>query len=143
TASPHRAGPHDAGPPAFFGRHPQTKKGGTMHPKLARNCALTLAAALLAAGATARADSLTIGFENPPYVTGSIDGQDGWGGQTPPGIAINGAIDQAVSTISPRTGTQDFRISSVFTSGSFGDQTFSPSLTNSAGEPGAIDGGFA
>ena len=32
-----------------------------MHPKLARNCALTLAAALLAAGATARADSLSIG----------------------------------------------------------------------------------
>jgi hypothetical protein len=114
-----------------------------MHPKLARTRALTLAGALLAASATARADSLTIGFENPPYTVGSIDGQDNWGGQNPPGIAINAAIDQGVDATNPRTGTQDFRISSFFTSGSFGDQTFSPSLTDMAGEPGAIDGGFA
>jgi hypothetical protein len=102
-----------------------------------------LGATLLAAATTARADSIAIDFENPPYVLGSIDGQDGWGGQNPPGIAINPNIDQEVSFISPRGGSQDFRISSVFASGSFGDQTFSPSLTNRAGEPGSIDGGFA
>src|SRR5437899_7238113 len=32
---------------------------------------------------------------------------------------------------------------SFFTIGSFGDQPFSPSLTDEAGEPGATDGGFA
>jgi hypothetical protein len=32
----------------------------------------------------ALADSIAIDFESPAYTTGSIDGQNGWGGQTPP-----------------------------------------------------------
>ena len=112
-----------------------------MQSRVARTCAVALAV-VLGGVAAARADSLSIGFENPPYTAGSIDGQDNWGGQNPPGIAINPAIDQAVSTTNPRTGSQHFRISSFFTSGSFGDQTFSPSLTDGAGEPGAYTDGF-
>src|SRR5205085_5458723 len=41
------------------------------------------------------------------------------------------------------TGAQSYRESSSLTSGTFGDQVYSPSLTDRAGEPGSIDGGFA
>jgi hypothetical protein len=104
--------------------------------------ALILGAALLAGIGSARADSISIGFE-PPYTPGSIDGQQGWGGQFPPGIPINPSIVQGVTTQTPHAGTQDFHMSSSFTTGSFGDQVFSPSLAVEAGEPGAIDGGFS
>ena len=104
--------------------------------------ALMAGAALLAAIGSARADSISIGFE-PPYTPGSINAQQGWGGQNPPGIPINTNIDQAVTTAASHSGTQSFRESSVFTSGTFGDQIFSPSLTDAAGEPGAISGGFS
>src|SRR2546426_7824994 len=40
------------------------------------------------------ADSSSINFEPPAYSPGSIQGQNGWGGQNPPGIPINPAIDQ-------------------------------------------------
>ena len=104
-----------------------------------------IGATALGASSAARvhADSLSIGFESPTYTTGSIDGQDGWGGQNPPGIAVNGSIDQGVTGPAAHTGTQSYRESSSFTSGSFGDQVFSPSLTDRAGEPGSVDGGFA
>src|SRR5262249_53671420 len=104
--------------------------------------AFMVGAALLAAIGSARADSISIGFE-PPYAPGSINAQQGWGGQNPPGIPINTNIDQAVTTAAFHSGTQSFRESSVFTSDSFGDQIFSPSLTDAAGEPGAISGGFS
>ena len=106
---------------------------------------LLSAALTLAVAARARADSRTITFETPTYTTGSIDGQDGWGGQTPPGVPVNPSIDQGVSNAAGMAhgGTQAFRMSSFFTSGSFGDMPFSPSLADRAGEPGSIDGGFA
>ena len=106
-----------------------------------RICAVGVAAIGLAGAAPAGADSLSIGFEPPAYSPGSIDGQDGWGGQNPP--PINPNIDQEVTTATPLTGSQSFRMSSVYTTGSFGDQTFSPSLVDRAGEPGSIAGGFA
>src|SRR5215470_5687368 len=65
--------------------------------------------AIVASSTRAFGDSRTIGFENPPYTTGSIDGQDGWGGQNPPGIPINPSIDQAVSSALANTGTQSSR----------------------------------
>lgn len=55
-----------------------------------RDSALLLLASMLflaALASWASADSRTIGFEPATYTTGSIDGRDGWGGQTPPGIA--------------------------------------------------------
>ena len=49
-----------------------------------KRVSLTLALVAVAGGIMgamiARADSRAIDFENPPYVLGSIDGQDGWAG---------------------------------------------------------------
>jgi hypothetical protein len=90
------------------------------------------------------ADSLMIDFEAPAYHIGSIDMQNGWGGQNPPGIPINPLIDQAVvtngSSAPASFGKQSWRISNAYTSGSFGDMPFSPSLANEAGETQAQNG---
>jgi parallel beta-helix repeat protein len=104
--------------------------------------AFVVGAILLAGLGSARGDSISVNFD-AGYAPGSIDGQNGWGGQNPPGIPINPSIDQAVTNLAAHSGSQSFRESSSFTSGSFGDQVFSPSLTDEAGEPGAVDGGFS
>jgi hypothetical protein len=91
------------------------------------------------------ADSRSINFEHSQgYTLGSIQGQNGWGGQTP--LPINPAIDQAVVNTSGRPasfGGQSWRISNYFTSGSFGDMPFSPSLANEAGETMAQNNGLS
>jgi len=97
------------------------------------------------ASAVLYADSLTIDFEaSHGYSPGSIQGQNGWGGQNPPGIPINPLIDQEVVTNGPSApssfGGQSWRISNAYTSGSFGDMPFSPSLANEAGESMAKNG---
>jgi hypothetical protein len=78
-----------------------------------------------------------ITFEPPAYSTGDINGQQGW--------MKTGPYDVAVASLSgfPAAsgygfGTQALRLSDAFTSGSFGDQTFSPGLANSAGESPAL-----
>ena len=86
------------------------------------------------------ADSLSIGFETSEgYDPGTIQGQpqvlNGWAGTL--GGPINPLIDQeVVSNIgAPASfGGQSWRMSNAYTSGSFGDMPFSPSLTNEAGE---------
>lgn len=84
------------------------------------------------------ADSVSVNFENPPYVTGSINGQDGW--------SMTGPYDVAVASntygIAP-FGGQSFRISNAVTSGSFGDWAFSKSLADEAGETAAENGGLS
>jgi hypothetical protein len=93
-------------------------------------------------GVLANADSIGISFEPPLYHVGTIQDQPsppptGWGGQTPPGIPINPAIDQTIVTGGGRPssfGSQSWRISNAYTSGSFADMPFSPSLANEAGE---------
>src|ERR1700680_464251 len=65
------------------------------------------------------ADSRSINFEasqgySPSPPPGSIQGQNGWGGQNPPGIPINPLIDQAIVTNvgAPASfGAQSWRIS--------------------------------
>src|SRR3981081_2360039 len=89
-------------------------------------------------GGLATADSLGINFEaSAGYHTGSIQSQQGWAGSTPPGV-INPAIDQEVvingSSAPASFAKQSWRISNAYTSGSFGDMPFSPSLKNEAGE---------
>lgn len=82
-------------------------------------------------------------FEVPTYVTGSVDGQQGWGAQ---GIPINPNIDQGVVTNSgaPASfGAQSWRISNAYTTGSFGDWVFSPSAADEAGESSAESGGLS
>ena len=82
-------------------------------------------------------------FESPGFATGSVDGQGGWGAQ---GIPVNPNLDQEVVTNSgapPSFGAQSLRFSSAFTTGSFGDQVFSPSAPDEAGEASAENGGLS
>lgn len=85
---------------------------------------------------SARAESgPLITFEPGAYHTGDIGGQDGWSKTGPyDATVVSGG---SVATF----GSQSLRISNKVTSGSFGDQTFSKSLTNEAGETNAQDGG--
>lgn len=83
---------------------------------------------------SARADSVgPITFE-PPYVVGDINGQMGW-------TKLNPAFDVKVASVSAfpaasgyHFDSQALRLSDAVTSGSFGDQTFSPGLAQPAGE---------
>jgi hypothetical protein len=88
---------------------------------------------------SARADTLgNINFESPAYTLGNINGQNGW--------VKTGSYDAAVTANTygyTAFGGQSLRISNAVTSGSFGDQTFSPSLANEAGEADALNGGFS
>jgi len=74
-------------------------------------------------------------FDN--FTPGSVNGQFGWG--------VTGPFDQAVvaNNVFPTFGCQSLRISDSITSGSFGDQIFSPSLTNEAGETDALNNGVS
>ena len=106
---------------------------------------LKLAVALGVLGAAgvaslASAESLgPINFESG-YSAGNIDGQQGW--------TKTGTYDAAVANVAdfPAAsgygfGSKALRISDAVTSGSFGDQTFSPGLANEAGETAADSGG--
>ncbi len=75
----------------------------------------------------ATADSInSITFET--YTVGTIAGQQGW--------MKTGPYDATVNNVNQRYGfgNQALRISDAVTSGSFGDQTFSPGLGSAAGE---------
>lgn len=98
---------------------------------------LTSTALLGLAGLTttaARADTFgPTTFESPDYTVGPINGQQGW--------SMTGSYDVAVANVSDFSnasgfgfGDQALRASDAVTSGSFGDQTFSPGLANPAGE---------
>jgi uncharacterized repeat protein (TIGR01451 family) len=89
----------------------------------------------------AHADSKTINFENPPYIPGSINNQDGWSATGPYDQAV---VDNSVLGVAPASfAAQSFRMSNAITSGSFGDQVFSKSLTDEAGEADAVNGGLS
>jgi hypothetical protein len=105
-----------------------------------RLLAVVVATAVLAVpalGTAALADSTSIDFEN--YSAGSINGQHGW--------QITGPYDVQVAAhaagVPAGFGTNSLRISNAVTSGSFGDQLFSPSLANEAGEATAENGGMS
>jgi parallel beta-helix repeat protein len=78
-----------------------------------------------------KADSATINFDS--YALGDINGQDGW--------SKTGPFDVAVVDLG--SGNHALRVSNAVTSGSFGDQTFSKSLLNHAGETHATHGGLS
>ncbi len=78
------------------------------------------------------------------YTTGDIDGQNGWGGQG--GGNINDSLDQEVVANSGAPASfrgQSWRFSNEVALGSFGDQPFSPSVANEAGETAAVNGGLS
>lgn len=98
-------------------------------------------AAVLLIPASALADSATFDFES--YTLGTIHAQDGWSslGAAGSGCAV---YDHAVSATSVAGFVaQSLRMSNAVTSGCFGDQTFSKSLVDEAGEASAEGGGLS
>ena len=90
--------------------------------------------AALGCSSLAMAGTLTVGFEPASYTPGNINGQQSW--------SKTGSYDAQVTSNAAYEGSQSLRISNGITSGSFGDQTFTPHLTVPAGEstvPGAAD----
>src|SRR5688572_26227107 len=98
--------------------------------KINKFLALFLVLMLAAGFGTNRAfaDSASLDFEG--YALGTVNGQDGW--------SSTGAFDHQVVDPIPfgvtTWGSRSLRISNAVTSGSFGDQTFSKSLADEAGE---------
>ncbi|HSW87586.1 MAG TPA: hypothetical protein VLG12_00310 [Candidatus Saccharimonadales bacterium] len=91
------------------------------------------------------ADASSITFEPPTYHIGSINGQDGWSSLGSAGMGC-ATYDHTVSANTYgylSFGTQALRISNAVTSGCFGDQTFSKSLVDEAGEITADNGGMS
>jgi hypothetical protein len=105
---------------------------------------LSAVAVLAFAGAVAAlADSVgPITFEPPAYVIGDINGQQGW-------TKLNPLYDVKVASVGAYPaaagygfGSQALRLSDAVTSGSFGDQTFSPGLAQPAGEAAGLQKAF-
>ena len=87
-------------------------------------CGLFASAVVALVGAgVAQADTALFTFENPPYTAGSINGQDGWSSTGPYDHEVD--TSYGIATF----GAQSLRLSNAVTSGSFGDQTFSRSLS--------------
>jgi hypothetical protein len=87
-------------------------------------------------GLVALADSIgPINFEPPAYTVGNINGQQGWMKTGPYDVAVAAVADFPAAG-GYGFGTQALRLSDAVTSGSFGDQTFSPALASAAGETG-------
>ncbi len=97
------------------------------------------ACAAFGAPAAAGADTIgPIGFDD--YSVGNINGQNGWQKTGPYDVEIENVADFAAAS-GYGFGTKALRLSNSTTSGSFGDQTFSPALLKDAGEAAASDGG--
>jgi hypothetical protein len=123
--------------------------------RLAGSLLLAGAMALGAAVITPTAGADTIGpisFESSQgYLPGDINGQPATDFSLPNGRwSKTGPYDVAVAPVSafPAAsgygyGSQALRISDAYTSGSFGDQTFSPGLGDEAGETGADNAGLS
>ncbi len=117
---------------------------------VASACLVVGAAGGLVGSGRAGAEVLSpINFES--YATGTVNGQDGWvstGSAAAPACGNVSPYDEAIVNNSsypsaPASfGTKSFRVSDAVTSGCFGDQTFSKSVVNAAGEATADTGGF-
>lgn len=103
-------------------------------------CLVGGGAAGLVLGSAAPASADTVGpinFEG--YTLGSVNGQDGW---TSTGTYDQAIVANAVLGAPASFQTKSLRISDAFTSGTFGDQTYSKPTVDAAGEPTADAGGF-
>ncbi len=97
-----------------------------------------LAVALLVRAPVVQAASAGTDFES--YSVGNINGQNGWSKTGSYDVAV---VDNTGAPYSyPSFGNRSLRISNAVTSGSFGDQTFSFSLADEAGETTAENGGM-
>ena len=99
--------------------------------------ATVVALTLAMTGAVALADSIAaITFEPPTYAVGNINGQDGWMKTGPYDVSV-ASVAAFPAAAGYGFGTQALRLSDAVTSGSFGDQAFSPGLASPAGEGAA------
>lgn len=103
----------------------------------------TAAIASVALATGVLADSATIDFET--YNLGTVHGQDGWSasGSAGSGCAVYDHEVVANTYGYASFGTQSLRASNAVTSGCFGDQTFSRSLGDEAGETSAESDGMS
>lgn len=109
-----------------------------MTKKILLGLAIAFSAYLGLATNVTKADIATINFESPSYSLGNIHNQDGW--------SKTGSFDVEIESNIygiPSFGSQVLRYSNAVTSGSFGDQTFSKSLANEAGETTAQSSAFS
>jgi hypothetical protein len=97
----------------------------------------------IALATPAAADSLSIDFES--YALGSPNSQDGWSatGASGMGCALYDHEIVANTYGIAAFGATTLRMSNAVTSGCFGDQTFSKSLTDEAGESNASNNGYS
>lgn len=98
-------------------------------------CSIVLAAFAIFASVSI-ASAQQIDFESPTFTTGNINGQNGW-------VKLGSYDAEVASSSVLGFGSQSLRISNGVASGSFGDQTFSSSITNEAGEASAENGGMS
>lgn len=104
--------------------------------------AAALTAVLVVLPLFAAADTVTMDFES--YTDGIVNAQDGWSatGSAGSGCAVyDHAIASSNSTVG--FGSKSLRLSNAVTSGCFGDQTFSKSLVDEAGDAEAVNGGMS
>jgi hypothetical protein len=93
---------------------------------------MALALALAVLVGTAGADSVgPIDFES--YALGNINGQNGWTKTGPYDVEV-ASVATFPAAAGYGFGTKALRLSDAVTSGSFGDQAFSPALATPAGE---------
>ena len=96
--------------------------------------------ALFALVLVVSADSIAVDFET--YTVGTVDEQDGW--QSDGAAGFGHPFDHFVVTNTygyATFGTKSLRMSNAVVSGSYGDQTFSKSTVDEAGETTATNGG--
>lgn len=108
--------------------------------------ALALCGAL-AVPASAAADTVSSTFEAPRFSPGHVNLIDGWSSLGAAGSGCAVYDHKVAPTTDPAIpssfGGQSLRISNAVTSGCFGDQTFSPSVPNDAGEDQAESDGMS
>jgi hypothetical protein len=97
-------------------------------------CAALVVASIGLAGSASADSQGPINFESP-YTVGNINGQQGWSKTGTYDVAVASVADYG-NAVGFGFGDQALRLSDSVTSGSFGDQTFSPGLTQPAGEAG-------
>ncbi len=116
---------------------PPSHRRATRRTRVVGLAVATAAIAAAAAGVASAASVGPITFAAPQYSLGSINGQQGWMKLGPyDANVVNVAGIPAAAHYG--FGAQALQISDATTSGSFGDQTFSPGLVQPAGEATGI-----
>lgn len=104
-----------------------------------RNIVSTIVFTVMAIFATTAFGQASTDFE--AFAVGSPNGQFGW---TSTGPYDHKIVDNSLFANAPSSfGNRSLRISNAVASGSFGDQTFSASATNEAGESTATNNGMS